>query len=194
VYVGKRKGKHSREQDEINKLLFREAALGKTVVRLKGGDAMLFAHGGEEIAFLRTRGVEVEVIPGISAAFAAAAATQVPLTHRGIASSVAFISGHSNSHLQVPDADTLVYYMGASNIRHIASEVIRKGRNPETPVMMVYHISGADQKEYFTTLRKAVAEQVEYPTPLTIFIGEVVGQKIFSKGKKAYKQYISMQS
>ncbi len=174
VYVGKRKDHHSCEQDEINKLLYEAAMAGKKVVRLKGGDPMLFAHGGEEIEYLRSRFIKVDVVPGITAALAAAAFTHIPLTHRGISSSVTFSTGHSKTNIYVPDSGTLVYYMGASNLHKIAAEVIAKGWNAETPVLLVYNASAPDQKEYYTTLQEVVDYPQTYQTPLIIIIGEVV--------------------
>lgn len=177
VYVGKRKGNHTVEQAEINERLYEAARSGKNVVRLKGGDPMLFAHGGEEIEFLLRRNIEVEVVPGITAALAAAASMQIPLTHRGIASSVSFITGHANREIQVPLSGTLVYYMGASNLQHIAAEVIQKGWTADTPVMLVYNVSGSDETSWFTTLEQIIEQPVQYQTPLIIVIGEVVGLK-----------------
>jgi uroporphyrinogen III methyltransferase/synthase len=177
VYVGKRKGNHSIEQSEINKLLFEAAISGKTVIRLKGGDPMLFAHGGEEIEYLEQRHIEVGVVPGITAALAAAAFTHIPLTHRGISSSVSFITGHTNRDLNVPLSGTLVYYMGASNLRNIAEAAVTKGWLPDTPVLLVYNVSGNDQEEYYTTLQKAIDTPGNYKTPLIIIIGEVVRLK-----------------
>lgn len=177
VYVGKRKGNHSIEQSEINKLLYEAAISGKTVVRLKGGDPMMFAHGGEEIAYLQQRHIEVGVVPGITAALAAAAYTHIPLTHRGIASSVSFITGHANRDIHVPLSGTLVYYMGASNLRTIAEEVVIKGWPADTPVLLVYNVSGIDQAEYYTTLQKTIDQPNPYKTPLIIIIGEVVRLK-----------------
>lgn len=177
VYVGKRKGNHSIEQAEINKLLYEAAISGKMVVRLKGGDPMMFAHGGEEIEYLVRRHIEVGVVPGITAALAAAAYTRVPLTHRGIASSVSFITGHANRDIYVPLSGTLVYYMGASNLQTITEEVVKKGWPADTPVLLVYNVSGADQEEYYTTLQKTIDQPNQYKTPLIIIIGEVVRLK-----------------
>lgn len=179
VYVGKRKGNHSHEQDTINQLLYEAAMAGKNVVRLKGGDPMLFAHGGEEIEFLRSRFIKVEVVPGVTAALAAAAFANVPLTHRGISSSVTLATGHSKTDIHVPASGTLVYYMGASNLHKIAEEVILKGWNPETPVLLVYNASAPEQKEYYTTLQEVVDYPESYQTPLIIIIGEVVGLRMY---------------
>ena len=173
VYVGKRKGSHCFEQGEINRLILGAAKEGKQVVRLKGGDPMIFAHGGEEVEYLERNLVEVEVIPGVSSGIAVASLLKVPLTHRGIASSIAFISGHSEK-VYLPDADTLVIYMGGSNIRAIARNAIELGRNPDIPVMMVYNLSLPDQQEFFFTLKELVLTEQKFPTPIIIVIGEVV--------------------
>lgn len=175
IYVGKRKGNHSHEQEAINQLLYEAASAGKKVVRLKGGDPMLFAHGGEEIEFLRSRFIKVEVVPGVTAALAAAAFANIPLTHRGISSSVTLSTGHAKTNIHVPESGTLVYYMGASNLHKIAEEVMHKGWTPETPVLLVYNASAPDQKEYYTTLQEVVDYPESYQTPLIIIIGEVVG-------------------
>ena len=173
VYVGKRCHRHSHEQDEINQLMVEAAYAQKNVVRLKGGDPMIFGHGGEEIEFLRSNGIEVKVIPGISTGTAVAALTQVPLTHRGISSSVAFITGH-RPDLSLPNADTLVCYMAGSTIHRIAIQAIAEGRKPETPVMLVHNVSHPDQKEFFSTLEALSVGNETYPTPIIIVIGDVV--------------------
>lgn len=176
VYVGKRCHRHSHEQDEINELMVQAALLGKNVVRLKGGDPMIFGHGGEEVSFVRSFGIEVKVIPGISTGTAVAALTQVPLTHRGISSSVAFITGHTTD-LLLPNTDTLVCYMAGSTIHKIAAKAISEGRKPETPVMLVHNVSHTDQKEYFATLESLSHSDETYPTPIIIVIGEVVNTR-----------------
>lgn len=173
VYVGKRKDRHSFEQGDINRLILEAARAGKKVVRLKGGDPMVFAHGGEEIEYLQSNFVEVAVIPGVSSGIAVSSLTKVPLTHRGIASSVAFVTGHSQN-TQLPDADTVVIYMGGSNIQQTAAKAIVDGRNPNTPVMLVYNVSRPDQKEYFSTLTELAQNDTKYPTPVIIVVGEVV--------------------
>lgn len=174
VYVGKRKGNHSHSQDEINEIIYQSAISGKTVVRLKGGDPMVFAHGREEIDYLQRRFVEVDVIPGISTGIALSACTHIPLTHRGMASSVAFITGHSVDNLQIPDADTLVYYMGGNNSSQIASAAIKKGKPAYTPVALIHNVSLPDQKIYYSTLDELRKSSEKYPTPIIIVIGEVV--------------------
>lgn len=175
VYVGKRKGNHSHSQDEINEIIYQSAINGNTVVRLKGGDPMVFAHGREEIDYLQSRFVEVSVIPGISTGIALSACTHIPLTHRGVASSVAFITGHSVDNLQIPDADTLVYYMGGNNCSAIASAAIKKGKPEYTPVALIHNVSLPNQKIYYSTLEKLRKSSKKYPTPIILVIGKVVG-------------------
>jgi uroporphyrinogen III methyltransferase/synthase len=176
-YVGKRKGKHSYNQLEINKLLYKSVISGKKVVRLKGGDPMLFAHGGEEIEFLQKYLVETEVVPGITAALAASAYTKIPLTHRDLSSSVTFLTGHSQTDTDVPVSGTLVYYMGASNLPLIAKKLILKGWSPDTLVLMVYNVSDHNQEEHITTLLEAETETKPYKTPLIVIIGDVIKLK-----------------
>jgi uroporphyrinogen III methyltransferase/synthase len=173
VYVGKRKDHHHASQNEINEWIYRAAAAGKNVVRLKGGDPMIFAHGREEIDYLQSRLVEVEVIPGISSGIALSAYTHIPLTHRGIASSVAFVTGHSGESVQIPTADTLVYYMGGANISLIAKKLIASGRPPDTPAALVHKVSLPDQKTWFSSLQELQYSVIK-STPILMLVGEVV--------------------
>lgn len=184
IYVGKRSGKHSHSQDAINELLYQAAISGKQVVRLKGGDPMVFAHGREEIDFLKSRMVEVEVIPGISSGNALASLTQIPLTHRGVARSVAFVLGHSASPL-TPDSDTLVYYMGGSEISAIASSLLKQGRGKETPVALVTNVSLPSQREIYSTLGE-LEYAVYHDSPVLIVVGEVVRFSAREHKEKVY--------
>jgi len=173
VYVGKRRHCHSFEQDQINQLMLVAAMESKSVVRLKGGDPMIFAHGGEEVEFLKSNFISVKVIPGVSTGTAVASLTQIPLTLRGIAKSVAFITGHI-ADVQLPVADTLVCFMAGSTIHLIAAKAIAEGRDPKTPVALVYNVSLPDQKEYLSNLELLSLSEEKYPTPIIIIIGEVV--------------------
>jgi uroporphyrinogen III methyltransferase/synthase len=188
VYVGKRRDHHSHNQDEINEMLYVAATEGRRVVRLKGGDPMIFAHGREEIDYLQSRFVEVEVIPGISSAIALAATTHIPLTYRGIASSVAFVTGHSGhsqtSAIACPEADTLVYFMAGANISAIAKMLIKRGRKATTPVALVSDVSLPAQQTILSTLGELQFSVIKYPTPILVVIGEVVS---LEKGKVAKK-------
>ena len=172
IYVGKRSGKHSHHQDDINELLYQSAIQGNDVVRLKGGDPMLFSHGREEVDFLRSRMVDVEIVPGISSGNALASLLQIPLTHRGVARSVAMVLGHSDEP-QTPDADTLLYYMGGSSISKIANSLIESGRDDNTPVAIVTNVSLPNQRAIYSSL-KELRYAVFKDTPVLLMIGNVV--------------------
>ncbi len=177
IYTGKRKNNHSHSQIEINKLIYVSAIAGKNTVRLKGGDPMLFAHGGEETEYLLQNLVDVDVVPGITAALATSSLTKIPLTHRDVSSSVTFLSGHSVKDLNIPCSGTIVVYMGGSNLRLISEAFINKGWNPDTPVLSVYNVSLENQEESITTLRDASANEPFVKTPVIILIGEVIKLK-----------------
>ena len=178
IYVGKRAGYHHKEQAEINRLLLDAAREGKNVVRLKGGDPMIFAHGSEEIEYLESNLIQVNVIPGITTASALAASQKISLTHRDFSSSVALVSGHTPQPV-TPDAETLVYYMGAKQLQAIATQLIDKeGWAFNTPVPLTYNVSRPDEQTFETTLwNLRNGEMQNLPTPLIALIGNVAGLK-----------------
>ena len=178
IYVGKRAGYHHKEQAEINRLLLEAAREGKNVVRLKGGDPMIFAHGSEEIEYLESNLIKVNVIPGITTASALAASQKISLTHRDFSSSVALVSGHTPQPV-TPDAETLVYYMGAKQLQVIATQLIDKeGWAFNTPVLLTYNVSRPDEQTFETTLwNLRNGEMQNLPTPLIALIGYVAGLK-----------------
>ena len=178
IYVGKRAGYHHKEQTDINRLLLDAAREGKNVVRLKGGDPMIFAHGSEEIEYLQSNLIKVNVIPGITTASALAASQKISLTHRDFSSSVALVSGHTPQPV-TPDAETLVYYMGAKQLQTIATQLIDKeGWAFNTPVLLTYNVSRPDEQTFETTLwNLRNGEMQNLPTPLIALIGNVAGLK-----------------
>ena len=178
IYVGKRAGYHHKEQAEINRLLLDAARESKNVVRLKGGDPMIFAHGSEEIEYLESNLIQVNVIPGITTASALAASQKISLTHRDFSSSVALVSGHTPQPV-TPDAETLVYYMGAQQLQAIATQLIDKeGWAFNTPVLLTYNVSRPDEQTFETTLwNLRNGEMQNLPTPLIALIGYVAGLK-----------------
>lgn len=178
IYVGKRAGYHHKEQADINRLLLEAAREGKNVVRLKGGDPMIFAHGSEEIEYLESNLIKVNVIPGITTASALAASQKISLTHRDFSSSVALVSGHTPQPV-TPDAETLVYYMGAKQLQAIATQFIDKeGWAFNTPVLLTYNVSRPDEQTFETTLwNLRNGEMQNLPTPLIALIGYVAGLK-----------------
>ena len=178
IYVGKRAVYHHKEQADINRLLLDAAREGKNVVRLKGGDPMIFAHGSEEIEYLESNLIKVNVIPGITTASALAASQKISLTHRDFSSSVALVSGHTPQPV-TPDAETLVYYMGAKQLQTIATQLIDKeGWAFNTPVLLTYNVSRPDEQTFETTLwNLRNGEMQNLPTPLIALIGYVAGLK-----------------
>lgn len=178
IYVGKRAGYHHKEQADINRLLLEAAREGKNVVRLKGGDPMIFAHGSEEIEFLESNLIQVNVIPGITTASTLAASQKISLTHRDFSSSVALVSGHTPQPV-TPDAETLVYYMGAKQLQAIATQLIdEEGWAFNTPVLLTYNVSRQDEQTFETTLWELRnGEKKDLPTPLIALIGNVAGLK-----------------
>ena len=178
IYVGKRAGYHHKEQADINRLLLNAAREGKNVVRLKGGDPMIFAHGSEEIEYLESNLIQVNVIPGITTASALAASQKISLTHRDFSSSVALVSGHTPQPV-IPDAETQVYYMGAKQLQAIATQLIDKeGWAFNTPVLLTYNVSRPDEQTFETTLwNLRNGEMQNLPTPLIALIGYVAGLK-----------------
>ncbi len=178
IYTGKRKDSHHFEQEEINREIVRHASEGKTVVRLKGGDPFIFGRGGEEIDTLRSSGIHYEIIPGITAAHGASAYTEIPLTMRRISSSVAFCTGHPVNNIQVPDTDTIVYYMVASTVHDVLDAVAAKGRCGSTMVAVVQNATRYNQKIYTGTLDEFRTREKAVYSPALLIIGDSIGQFI----------------
>lgn len=186
IYVGKTRGLHHRPQEEINTLLVDLARQGKIVARLKGGDPFIFGRGGEEAQVLHSAGIPFEIIPGVTAAFAAAAYAGIPLTHRDYTTSLGLFTGHEDPAKKLSTLDweklatgigTLVFYMGMSNLDTIAAQLIRYGRPAQTPVAVIRWATTPRQEILVSTLA-GVAEEVQrtgLKPPAIIIVGEVVG-------------------
>ncbi len=171
VYVGKRSSNHAFSQDEINEKLRATATSGKNVVRIKGGDPLIFGRGIEEYHYLKSNLVDTSLIPGISSAQAAAAGSVIPLTARGVSSSVAFLSGHDLDKLVIPDADTLVFYMAAANQQHLALKLISAGRHYLTPVAVIQNASYPNQVVRHYTLDSLSKATEVLESPIIIIVG-----------------------
>lgn len=184
IGVGKEAGHHPVPQDEINRILIREAMTGGVVVRLKGGDPFVFGRGSEEALALRASGVRCEVVPGITAAQGCAASTGVPLTHRGVATGVRFITGHCRADMPLDfdwrgvadPATTLVVYMGAANIDEIAEQLITHDLSPETPVLAINRGTTPQERRLVSTLSQiaSAVASARFEGPVLFVIGEVV--------------------
>ncbi|MCP3660473.1 MAG: uroporphyrinogen-III C-methyltransferase [Bacteroidetes bacterium] len=174
IYVGKKRNNHVMDQDSINNLMYRLAREGKNVARVKGGDPFIFGRGGEELTYLKKRLINVEIIPGITSAACAAAYTETPLTQRNVAGSVAFCTGHPIEKITIPDADVLVYYMGAANIKIIIEKMLLKGWNPHTAVSIITDVSKYNQKIKTSTLTLLLKSKEKVVSPSVIIIGKTV--------------------
>jgi uroporphyrin-III C-methyltransferase/precorrin-2 dehydrogenase/sirohydrochlorin ferrochelatase len=180
IAVGKRRGRHSVTQDEINAILVREAAAGRRVVRLKGGDPLVFGRAGEEMAALRAAGIRFEVVPGVTAAFAAAAEAEIPLTLRGTSSAIVFATGQDAAGDVLPDwaglalsGATIAVYMGRSVAAGVAARLIAAGLAGTTPVAVIEHAARPERRLLAGTLGAlpALAERDDIEGPTLILIG-----------------------
>lgn len=184
ISVAKRRARHTMPQEDINALLVTEAAAGNDVVRLKGGDPFIFGRGGEEVDACRAAGVPVEVVPGISAALGAAAAAQVPLTHRNAASIVSFVAGTCKG---LADQDwsglagkgrTLVIYMGVATAEAIAEKLIEDGLSPAVPIAVIENATRDSMRVLRAPLAglPALVAAEKVKSPALIVIGEVAAE------------------
>lgn len=183
IYAGKAKGQHSATQSEINQLLLRHAIAGKTVSRLKGGDSFVFGRGGEEMLELRRAGIQVEVVPGITAASGCTSYAGIPLTHRGLSQGCSFITAHAEKSLEInwqalaALKQTLVFYMGLSKLELISQQLIAAGMPASTPMAIIEKGCTAQQRVIsgqLQNLQSRVASQ-SVQSPALIVVGQVVG-------------------
>ncbi len=183
IFMGKRLGGPDSQQDDVHAVLLQKARERKTVVRLKGGDPFMFGRGGEEAAFLAEHHVPFEVVPGVSSVLAAPLRAGIPVTHRGVASSVAFVTGHEvNDEASRVDwaalvrMHTLVFVMVVNNVRRIAARLIEQGRPASTPVAIIQMAFWDDERIVTSTL-DAIADEVDrvgIQSPATLVVGDVV--------------------
>ena len=185
VFVGKEAGRHSLPQEEIQELLVREAKEGNCVVRLKGGDPLVFGRGGEEAEALAKEGISFEIVPGVTAALAAASYSGISLTHRDHASAVTFITGHENPDKHEPRVDfakfaqngsTLCIYMGMGQLRSICERLIDGGLAADTPVAVVRWATLQKQQSVQGTIATIadIVDEAELGPPALVFVGPVV--------------------
>ena len=188
IDVGKHAGRPTPAQPWIDELIVAKALEGKRVVRLKGGDPFVFGRGGEEVLAAVEAGIDVEIVPGITAALGIAAALGIPLTHRGLSRSLAFVTAvtdwdhPANTHGEerqidrVVHVETLCIYMGLSQIGQVAARLIALGRGPETPAMSVSHGCTPRQQVVVSTLENLARDvaRAELTSPMLTIIGAVV--------------------
>ena len=183
IFVGKMAGNHTLPQDDICQLLVDKARAGKFVVRLKGGDPFVFGRGGEELEVLLAAGIDVEIVPGVTAALGAAASFGFPLTHRDHAQSCVFVTGHLKDHsvdlnwqALAQSNQTIVIYMGVTGLETISAQLQAAGLSGETPAALIYRATWPNQRIYpcrlATLPETARANRVKPPS--LIVIGSVV--------------------
>ncbi len=185
IYVGKQSGEHTLAQADINRLLVQEALKGHKVVRLKGGDPFVFGRGGEEAEALAEAGVSFQIVPGVTSAIAAPAYAGIPVTHRGYASSVAFVTGHEDEskssssirweHLS-KGVDTLVFLMGMRNLSFLLNKLQENGLDPTTPAALIRWATTPDQVALQGTVGDLalLAKEKGLGPPAVLVVGQVV--------------------
>jgi len=182
VYVGKKKGHHIFRQERINEILKNEADEKKVVVRLKGGDPLVFGRGGEEMNALKENGIDFEVVPGVTSAIAVPGLANIPLTDRRFASSFSVVTGHEDPAKSEPkvdisrlNTDTVVILMGVGNLENIVSQAL-KTRSRETPVAIIQEGATENQKVVVGTLEDIVSKARDdgVEPPAIIVVGDVV--------------------
>jgi len=185
IYVGKRAGRHTLSQDQINELIVAKARDGADVVRLKGGDPFVFGRGGEEALAAREAGIDLEVVPGVTAGVAGPAYAGVPVTHRMLAANVGLVTGHETPEKGSSDLDyealarwrgTLVFYMGVGNLPRICGSLIAAGLDAETPAATIRWATTPRQHVIVGTVESLprLADEADLAPPALIVIGEVV--------------------
>jgi uroporphyrin-III C-methyltransferase/precorrin-2 dehydrogenase/sirohydrochlorin ferrochelatase len=184
-YVGKRAGRHHVTQEQIQRLMIREAQGGARVVRLKGGDPFVFGRGGEEALALAEAGIPFEVVPGVSSAVAAPALAGIPVTHRGMSTGFAVVAGHAESAWRpaleslAPDSLTIVVLMGLGSRAAVAARLLERGWSPHTPAAILWAASRPEGSTWRGTLADLAgaavsSEAAHADAPGTIVIGAVV--------------------
>ena len=182
IDVGKQPDHHPVPQTRINTILVKEACGGKIVVRLKGGDPFVFGRGGEEAQTLAEANIPFEIVPGVPSAIAVPAYAGIPVTQRGVACSVAFITGHCagskpldlNWQALAEGIDTLVFLMGVHSLPQIVASLIEAGSSPEKPIALIEQGTLPEQKVVTGTLANILEKAAEINPPAIIIIGEVV--------------------
>ncbi len=182
IYVGKADSHHTLPQDEINELIYQNALKHEVVVRLKGGDPLVFGRGGEEALYLKERGIKFEFIPGITSAIAVPEYAGIPVTHRGITVSFRVVTGHEapyKERSQIPwqnfkTDDTIVFLMGLHNLDKITKKLIEIGKPKDFPVAVISKGTTKDEKTVIGTLEDIYEKAKDLPTPALIVVGEVV--------------------
>jgi uroporphyrin-III C-methyltransferase len=183
INCGKMPDYHLMKQETIHHFLIRYAKSGKIVTRLKGGDPFVFGRGGEEAEALVKHNIPFEIVPGVTSGIAAAAYAGIPVTHRDVSSSVAFVTGHHKNDEEeakweslAKGIDTLAIYMGVGNLPYIRAQLLKYGKSEDTPVALIHWGTTAAQRTVTGTLATIldIVREEKIENPSMIIIGEVV--------------------
>ena len=191
IYVGKEEKHHILPQDEINTLLYAKAQKHKVVVRLKGGDAVVFGRGGEEALFLASHGIDFEFIPGITSAIAVPQMANIPITHRGKSVSFRVVTGYeapSKGYAQLnwetfKQDETIIFLMGLHQLDNICKQLIKIGKPKDYPVAVISRGTLVDEKVMVATLENIYEKAKDLPTPALIIVGKVVTLRELLQGE-----------
>jgi len=196
--VGKRCGQKNITKDEINALMVQNALMGMQVVRLKSGDPLIFGRAGEEMEALREANIEFEIVPGVTAALGAAAAAQIPLTHRRVSSSLTFLTGHHSAEhgsydslSGIPPDSTLAVYMPGDGYNDIVGKLLQAGLKSSTPCALISQATSKGQRIHRTTLER-LPFSPHLPAPSLLLVGEVVGVSV-SVAKAPFPEFVGVQ-
>ena len=181
IYVGKADSHHTLPQEEINEVIYQAALKYENVVRLKGGDPLVFGRGGEEALYLKERGIKFEFIPGITSAIAVPEYAGIPVTHRGITVSFRVVTGHeaAKEKSQIPwenykSDDTIIFLMGLHRLKFIVDKLIEIGKPKDFPIAVISRGTWEDEKTVIGTLEDIYEKAKDLPTPALIIVGKVV--------------------
>jgi len=191
IYVGKEDKHHILPQNEINTLLYAKAQKHKVVVRLKGGDAVVFGRGGEEALFLASHGIDFEFIPGITSAIAVPQMANIPITHRGKSVSFRVVTGYeapSKGYAQLnwetfKQDETTIFLMGLHQLENICKQLIKIGKPKDYPVAVISRGTLVDEKVMVATLENIYEKAKDLPTPALIIVGKVVTLRELLQGE-----------
>lgn len=182
IYVGKEDKHHILPQDEINTLLYEKAQSHDMVVRLKGGDSVVYGRGGEEALFLAARGIEFTFVPGVTSAIAVPEMANIPITHRGKSASFRVVTGYEapdKGYAQIDwtaftQDETIIFLMGLHQLEHICTQLQHIGKPKDYPVAVISRGTLPDEKVVISTLEKVYQDAKDLPTPALIVVGRVV--------------------
>jgi len=191
IYVGKENKHHILPQSEINNLLYEKSLIFKNIVRLKGGDSVVFGRGGEEALFLVSKGIDFEFIPGVTSAISVPEMANIPITHRGKSVSFRVVTGYEapeKGYAQInwetfKQDETIIFLMGLHQLQNICVQLLKIGKHKKHPVAVISRGTQDDERVVVGTLEDIYSKAKDLPTPALIIVGEVVGIRALLMGE-----------